>query len=70
MAIITVPILVGTAIATGGIGFGFGLFSGAQADDAIEVATGEKDTIPVLPIILLLVVLALLWRFVGPRLST
>jgi len=58
MAIITVPILIGTAIGATGVG----AWLGSQADDAIEVVTGEKDSFPILQIILLLVVAFLLWR--------
>ena len=42
MAVITVPVLVATAIA----GTSFGAWIGSQADDAIEVLTGEKGGIP------------------------
>ncbi len=34
--------------------FGVGAFGGAQADDAIEVVTGEKDVFPLLPILFVL----------------
>jgi len=58
MAIITVPVLIVSAVASGAIG----AFWGAQADDAVEVATGEKDSFPILQIILILAVLGFLWN--------
>ena len=44
------------------VGLGIGAFGGAQLDDAVEVATGEKDSFPILQIILILGALLFLWR--------
>ncbi len=48
-------ILVGLAA------LGVGFFGGSQVDDAIEVATGEKDSFPILQIILLIGVGVFMW---------
>lgn len=42
-------------------GAGLGGWGLSQADDAIEVATGEKDSFPILQIILLIAALGFLW---------
>lgn len=41
---------------------GVGLFGGAQLDDAIEVATGEKDSFPILQILLLIGIGLFMWQ--------
>lgn len=48
------------------IGAGLGAFGGSQVDDAVEVATGEKDGISPLFLIVAGVVLYLLFKKFKP----
>jgi|GEM_PF-2616618 len=44
------------------IGLGGGAYFGAQGDDAIEVATGEKGGVPWVPLLIVGVVVFFIWR--------
>lgn len=49
------------------IGLGGGAYLGSQADDALEVATGERGGVPWVPLAIVGVILFFAWRFVGSK---